>query len=92
MKTGAAPDTITLNVHSVERLLDADGSPLLCPRIHPEAARSILYDADAQPRVASCDSCAQPETLASTTPAIQQDSGFFIMGCSSISVSGTLQT
>ncbi len=35
-----------LNVHSVERLLDSDGSPLLGPRIHPEAARSIFRDAE----------------------------------------------
>jgi hypothetical protein len=46
MKTDAATHTITLDVHSVERLLDADGSPLLCPRIHPDAARSIFHDAE----------------------------------------------
>ena len=46
MKTGATTNTITLDVHSVERLLDSDGSPLLGPRIHPEAARSIFRDAE----------------------------------------------
>jgi hypothetical protein len=35
-------------VHSVERLLDADGSPLLYPRIRPEAAGRIFYDAEGQ--------------------------------------------
>ncbi|HEY5952745.1 MAG TPA: hypothetical protein VIT18_00180 [Terrimicrobiaceae bacterium] len=43
---GATTNTITLDVHSVERLLDSDGSPLLGPRIHPEAARSIFRDAE----------------------------------------------
>ena len=48
MKKSAATNTITLDVHSVQRLLDAEGSPLLCPRIHPEAARSIFHDAERQ--------------------------------------------
>ncbi len=37
--------TLKLDVCSVERLLDADGSPLTAPRIHPEAAQAIWDDA-----------------------------------------------
>jgi hypothetical protein len=32
---------LRFDVHSVDRLLDRDGSPLIGPRIHPEVARAI---------------------------------------------------
>jgi len=32
---------IQLEVHSVDALLDRDGSPLVCPRIHPDVAHEI---------------------------------------------------
>lgn len=37
---------IALEIRSVDALLDADGSPLLEPRIHPEVARAIWHRAE----------------------------------------------
>lgn len=41
-----ASRAISLSVHSVDRLLDQDGSPLTCPRIHPEVASLICAEAE----------------------------------------------
>ncbi len=39
------PAVIRLPVRSVDSLLDVGGSPILGPRIHPEAAHAIFFDA-----------------------------------------------
>ncbi|RKT47558.1 hypothetical protein [Thiocapsa rosea] len=41
---------LRFDVHSVDRLLDRDGSPLVGPRIHPEVARAIRADAAGHPK------------------------------------------
>jgi hypothetical protein len=41
---------LRVDVHSVDRLLDRDGSPLIGPRIHPDVARAIRADAAAYPK------------------------------------------
>jgi hypothetical protein len=41
---------LRFDVHSVERLLDRDGSPLVDPRIHPEVARAIRAEAAGHPK------------------------------------------
>lgn len=48
----AAPITLSLSVRSVEGLLDAGGSPLAGPRIHPDVARAIRAEAAEHPRKA----------------------------------------
>jgi hypothetical protein len=41
---------LSFDVHSVDRLLDRDGSPLVAPRIHPEVARAIRAEAAGHPK------------------------------------------
>ena len=41
---------LSFDVHSVDRLLDRDGSPLIGPRIHPEVARTIRAEAAEHPK------------------------------------------
>lgn len=41
---------LRFDVHSVDRLLDRDGSPLVGPRIHPEVARAIRAEAAGHPK------------------------------------------
>ncbi len=41
---------LRFDVHSVDRLLDRDGSPLVGPRIHPEVARGIRAEAAGHPK------------------------------------------
>ncbi len=38
--------TLRLEIRSVDRLLDVEGSPLVGPRIHPEVAQTIYHDAE----------------------------------------------
>jgi hypothetical protein len=42
VKTSAATNAITLDVRSIERLLDADESPLLCPCVSSELVFSSV--------------------------------------------------
>ncbi len=47
MQTLNEPVSIHLEVHSVDRLLDEEGSPLVGPRIHPVVAHAIRAQAEA---------------------------------------------
>lgn len=46
----AEVENIQIAVRSVEGLLDAAGSPLAAPRIHPDVAQAIWTDAEKRPR------------------------------------------
>jgi len=50
MNAPRAETTLTLEIRSVDDLLDVEGSPLVGPRIHPEAARSLRAQASECPR------------------------------------------
>ncbi len=45
MTTNSNSTAITLAVHSVDQLLDVEGSPLIEPRLHPDVVRAIWESA-----------------------------------------------
>lgn len=45
MQTPETATTLTLKIHSVERLFDDDGSPLIGTGIHPDAAQALRAEA-----------------------------------------------
>lgn len=49
MKRGPVETKIKLEVHSVEQLLDKNGSPIVEKRIHPEVAKVIWEEAQEEP-------------------------------------------
>ncbi len=49
MKRGPVETTIKLEVHSVNQLLDAEGSPIVEKRIHPKVADVIWEEAQEEP-------------------------------------------